>query len=240
MITPFRDKTVRLFCAIAAVAMAAVHPLVAEQGDATGIVDTIAAKAGMSDLSLCKEIRFTYSARSSEGSVRHQWQWFPGTDDVIYTGKDPSGKKGTVTYSRKALADLRKEAQVHIVDAWFVNDIYWLLFPYFLKTDPQKRMTRNSSAVMPLSGKWATGITVEYYKPDVRRPGSKFDIFVDSSYQIQEWVVYPYESNRAIAANKWVNYRRAGPFTLSFDRLSKNGKGISVKISNVKIGMADR
>ena len=206
-----------------------------QSADATDIIDSIAHVAGMSDLSSIKEIGFTYYAKSSSGKVRRRWQWFPKTDDVIFTGKDPSGKKGTITYSRKTLADTPKGALVHTVDAWFVNDIYWLLFPYFLKNDPLKRAVRKNSVVMPLSGKWATGITVEYYKPDPRRPGGKFKLFVDTAYHIREWVVYPYESHRAVTANKWVNYRKADPFIVSFSRTTRKGKGIIVRISNVKI-----
>jgi hypothetical protein len=207
--------------------------------DATGIIDSIARVAGMNDLSNIVEIDFTYSEKTPSGKVVRQWQWFTKTEDVIFTGKSPDGKKGTVTYSRKAVADTRPEAQVHTIDAWFVNDCYWLLFPYFLAHDPQKRVTRNNSAIMPISGKWATGITVEYYKPDPRRPGDKFELFVDSTYQIKEWLFYPYESLKAISANKWESYRKIDTFVVSLDRPAKDSKGIAVKISNVKIGKAD-
>ena len=207
--------------------------------DATGIIDSIARVAGMKDFSNIMEIDFTYSAKAPSERITRQWQWFPRTDDVIFSGKNPKGKKESVTYSRKAVADTRPEAQVHTIDAWFVNDCYWLLFPYFLAHDPQKRVTRNNSAVMPISGKWATGITVEYYKPDKSRPGDKYEIFVDSTYRIKEWIFYPYESFKAVSANKWENYRKIGPFMVSFDRPAKDSKGITVKISNVKIGKAD-
>jgi hypothetical protein len=206
--------------------------------DATGIIDSIARVAGMNDLTNIMEIDFTYSAKAPSGKVVRQWQWFPRTDDVLFTGNGPDGKRGTVTYSRKAVADTRPEAQVHTIDAWFVNDCYWLLFPYFLAHDPQKRVTRNNSAIMPISGKWATGITVEYYKPDPRRPGDKLEIYVDTAYQIKEWVVYPYESHRVTTSNKWTNYRQAGPFTLSLDRPARDNKGIAVKMSGLKIGKA--
>jgi hypothetical protein len=240
MVFPFRFVAAASILFVLLFLNSTVFNACGQEVDATAIVDSIALKAGMSDLSSSiMEIKYTYSAKSSEGAVTHGWEWFPKTDDVIFTGKDPLGKKGKVTYSRKALKDTRKEAAVHTIDAWFVNDLYWLLFPYFLKNDPQKRMTRNNSAVMPLSGKWATGITVEYYKPDPRRPGDKFEVYVDSLYQIKEWVVYPYESHRAVAANKWENYRQVGPFMISFSRIAPNGKGIAVKISEVKIGKAD-
>jgi hypothetical protein len=206
--------------------------------DATGIIDSIARVAGMKDFSNIMEIDFTFSVKAPSGKVVRQWQWFPRTDDVIFSGKNPKGKKEMVTYSRKAVADTRPEALVHTIDAWFVNDCYWLLFPYFLANDPQKRVTRNNSAVMPISGKWATGVTVEYYKPDPKRPGNKFELFVDSTYLIKEWVFYPYESFKAVSANKWENYSKIGPFMVSLNRPAKDSKGMAVKMSHVKIGKA--
>jgi hypothetical protein len=206
--------------------------------DATSIIDSIARVAGMNDLTNIMEIDFTFSAKAPSGKVVRRWQWFPRTDDVIFNGKSPDGKKETVTYSRKAVVDTRPEAQVRTIDAWFVNDCFWLLFPYFLANDPQKRVTRNNSAIMPISGKWATGVTVEYYKPDPRRPGDKFELFVDSTCQIKEWVFYPYESFKSVSANKWEGYSAIGPFVVSLDRPAKDSKGIAVKISNVKIGKA--
>jgi hypothetical protein len=206
-----------------------------ESADATGIVDSIARASGMSDLKGLSMIEFTFSARTPDAKIKRHWQWFPKTDDVICTGKDPSGKQSTVTYSRKTLADMREEAPVHTIDGWFTSDLYWLLFPYYLKNDAQKRMTRENSAVMPISGKWATCIKVEYYKPDPKRPGDKFNVYVDSTYHIKEWVVYPYESFKAVAVNKWESYKPAGPFMISLDRPSKDNKGIQVKISEVKV-----
>jgi hypothetical protein len=203
--------------------------------DATGIVDSIAAASGMSDLTGISEIAFTYSDRSQTESVKRQWQWFPKTDDIIFKGKDPSGKKTAISYSRKALDNLHEGAPEFTVDAWFTNDLYWLLFPYFLANDPQKRMVRNNSAVMPLSGRWAIGILVEYYRPDPNRPGEKFELFVDSTCMIREWIVYPAQSRRPASVNKWENYRRAGPFTVSLDRPARDSRGTRVKISRVKI-----
>jgi hypothetical protein len=228
-----------LFIAVFSISFIFISQSSAEpSADATGIIDSIVRAAGMNDLSNIMEIDFTVSAKSSSGKVLRQWQWFPKTDDVIFIGKNPTGKKETVTYSRKALAGMRKEAAVHTIDAWFVNDRYWLLFPYFLATDPQKRVTRDNSAVMPLSGKWATGVTVEYYRPDPKRPGDKFELFVDSTYLIKEWIFYPYESFKPTSTNKWESYSTIGPFTVSLDRPAKDSKGIAVKMSNVKIGKA--
>jgi hypothetical protein len=226
------------FC-IAVAVLLSTHLSAEPSADATGIIDSIALAAGMSDLSSIREIGFTYYAKSFSGKAWRRWQWFPQTDEVIFTGKNPKGKKETVTYSRKSLADSSKNSPVHTVDAWFVNDIYWLLFPYFLKNDPLKRAVRKNSVVMPLSGKWATGIRVEYYKPDPRRPGATFELYVDTTYRIKEWTVYLYESRRAVTVNKWGSYRKAGPFLVSFSRTTRKGKGITVKISNVKISKAD-
>jgi hypothetical protein len=217
-------------------ANAPLFPLFCEESaDATGIVDSIAAASGMKDLTGITEISFTFSSRSQSESVTRQWQWFLKTDDIIFKGKDPSGKKTTVSYSRKALDNLREGASALTVDEWFTNDIYWLLFPYFLANDPQKRMVRNNSAVMPLSGKWATGIVVEYYRPDPRRPGERFEVFVDSTCMIKEWIVYPAQSQRPASVNKWENYRRAGPFTVSLYRPARDSKGTRVRISKVKV-----
>ncbi|MBN1131084.1 MAG: hypothetical protein JXA71_18995 [Chitinispirillaceae bacterium] len=211
------------------------HSSCEESTDAAGIVDSIARVSGMDDLTGITQISFTFSARSPRHKIKRQWQWFPQTDEIIFKGNDPSGKKNTVSYSRKAIGDMRSGSPALTVDTWFTHDIYWLLFPYFLAHDPQKRMVISNSAVMPLSGRWATGIMVEYYRPDPKRPGEKFEVFIDSTYLIQEWVVYPAQSHRAVAANKWKNYRQAGPFMVALDRPARNSKGMRVTFSGVTV-----
>ncbi|MBN2038382.1 MAG: hypothetical protein JW768_16700 [Chitinispirillaceae bacterium] len=206
-----------------------------EKSDADALIESVAEKAGMKSLDGIIEIDYTFTAKSSRGKIKRQWQWFLETDDVIFAGTDPSGKKGTTTYSRKALAELEPDAKVHKIEAWFIHDLYWLLLPHFLSTDQQKRTTLEPSAVMPMSGRWATKITVDYYKPDPRRPGDKFELFVDSTNTIREWICYPYESHKPMTANKWDNYVQSGPLMLSLDRPAKGRSGAKVKISDVNV-----
>jgi hypothetical protein len=206
-----------------------------EKSDADMLIESIAQKAGMKSLEGIAEIDFIFTAKSRRGKIERKWQWFLETDDVIYTGKGLSGKKGTTTYSRKALAELEPGAAVHKIDAWFIHDLYWLLFPYFMHTDTQKRTVLDKSAVMPISGKWATKITIEYYKPDPKRPGDKFEVFMDSTNTIREWICYPYESFKPMTANKWEKYVKSGPLMLSLDRPAKNRNGAKVSIRKVNI-----
>ncbi|MBN1129042.1 MAG: hypothetical protein JXA71_08650, partial [Chitinispirillaceae bacterium] len=73
------------------------------------------------------------------------------------------------------------------------------------------------------------------YRPDPRRPGERFEVFVDSTCMIREWIVYPAQSKRPASVNKWESYRQAGPFMVSLYRPARDRTGMRVRITGVKV-----
>jgi hypothetical protein len=72
--------------------------------------------------------------RSSLGALAPPWVWQPKNDQVSYEGKDKDGKPVKVTYVRSKLdgeaANVKDE-----IDPAFLNDQYWLLFPFHVYWD---------------------------------------------------------------------------------------------------------
>ena len=68
------------------------------------------------------------------------WEWEPKTGKVTFEGKDKDGKPVKVTYVRSELSS-QSDAVKNEVDPGFINDNYWLLFPFHAYWDTSATVT---------------------------------------------------------------------------------------------------
>lgn len=153
------------------------------------VVDAILAKYGADSLKQAKEIRFTFHAKMIGMGPTHTWIWRPQSDSVTRVDKG-------ISYSRKAMNEAQKS-----LDATFINDQYWLLFPLHLGMDKGTRITVDSALTpSPIKQESLRRVMVEYTQPAGYTPGDAFELYVDPDGLVKEWVYHKGGKKRGL---KW-------------------------------------
>src|SRR5437667_12909283 len=93
------------------------------------IAEQIAKTYGLDSFGQIEAIRYTFNAQFPGVNLSRSWEWRPKTDTVSYEGKDKEGKPIKVNYQRSQLSS-QSDAVKNEIDPAFINDQYWLLFPF--------------------------------------------------------------------------------------------------------------
>lgn len=173
-------------CIIAAITITGcAQPKDAKETTAKNSLSQNVANAyGVENFKNAKTIAFTFNVKRDTATNSRSWLWDIAGNMVTYTkGKD------TVTYRRDTVASLTMKK----IDGDFINDQYWLLFPYHLVWDSGMVVTQKEKQISPISKKETTMLTVQYGSNVGYTPGDAYDFFIDKDFMILEW-----------------NFRRAG------------------------------
>ena len=133
---------------------------------------------GMEKFKELNELDFTFNV-SVNGEVRSQrdWKWSPKTNKVTL-----SEKGETISYTKGESLDSTAMA----ADQKFINDTYWLLFPYQLmwstyEFDPVQKATA------PISNKEMQQLTIKYIGNGGYTPGDTYKLYFEDDLMIKEW-----------------------------------------------------
>lgn len=183
----------------------------------------IAERYGASDFHRVKSIHFVFNIRSEGREVAREWTWFPKTDSVAFRGKDPGGLPVQASWSRRNPFSLQSPA-VQPLDRWFVNDQYWLLFPFHLAWDKDLRLeSAPAEAVAGKGGGEAWRLTVLYPPEGGYTPGDAYDLFVDSAGTVRRWIFRKGNAEKATRETRWSAPVSKGPLRLSLERQGLQG-----------------
>jgi hypothetical protein len=170
-------------------------------------------------------LKFAFNVKQGGAVVRREWQWDVAENRVTYRGPGPAGGSIETTYLRDRLSEgdalLNKK-----VDEWFVNDQYWLLFPFHLVWDKTVRITREGNETMPIAPQQAEHLRV-VYPEDSAKAGDVYDVYVDTNHLIKEWSYHPRGSVEPTYVTTWEDHAKAGPVLLS---LNRQGRGADLRI----------
>jgi hypothetical protein len=159
--------------------------------------EKIAMVNGFEEFDSIKKIKFTFNVKVND-SIRSErrWNWNVGTNKISLTEND-----SVMSYTRKdSLAEDKK-----YIDQRFVNDSYWLLFPFQLKWSLAD-LSEPKKATAPISGDKMQMLTVSYPKDGGYTPGDSYDIYFDDEFMIREWVYKSSDGGREMATT-WEDYK---------------------------------
>ncbi|MCU0564045.1 MAG: hypothetical protein MUE48_08925 [Desulfobacterales bacterium] len=181
----------------------------------------LAAAYGAGQFGQVEELRYTFNVQLPDRTISRAWSWEPKKDRVTFRGTADQG--GTVTYDRASLASASE--QVKKLDPQFVNDNYWLIFPLRLSWDEAAFVTAYQAPVkLPIGTGEARRLVVKYPDNEGYTPGDVYELFVDKSYRIVQWIYRKGGDRTPTRVTTWEDYRKAGPLTLSLDHKSADGK----------------
>ncbi len=227
-----RSTTVRfLFLAVlvlAATAWAQTRPPIAEQ---------IAKTYGIDSWDKIEAIRYTWNAQFPGVNVSRSWTWEPKTGQVSFDGKDKTGKPVKVTYLQSQINSQPDNVKNEVQPA-FINDQYWLIFPFHVVWDTSATVTDDGMQKLPLGSGSARRVTVKYPKEaGGDTPGDTWELYVGKDNRVEQFVYHrggPKKPSVVIAT--WAGYKKAGPLLVSTEhRGTADGKPLHLFITNVAV-----
>jgi hypothetical protein len=200
------------------------------------IVDQMAKAYGLDSFGQIEGIRYTFNAEFPGAKLSRSWEWNPKSDTVSYEGKDKEGKPVKATYPRAQLGS-QSDAVKNEIDPAFVNDQYWLLFPFHMVWDSSATLTDEGMQKLPLGSGSAERVVVKYPSEGGYAPGDTWDIYVGADKRI---VAFVYHKGTAKKPNEviatWADYKKAGPLLISTDhRGTADGQPLSISFSDVSV-----
>jgi len=215
---------------LAATAGAQERPPVAEQ---------LAKTYGLDSWNQIEKLRYTFNLESGTTKLARSWEWDPETDQINYEGKDKDGKPTKVAYQRSELGS-QPEAVQNEVDPAFVNDQYWLLFPFHVIWDASAKVTDEGVQKLTLGQGSGQRVVVKYPSDGGYAPGDTWELYLGADHRVEEMVYHggaPGVQKRPnLLIVSWTDHKKAGPLLVSTDhRGTADGKPLRVFLSDVSV-----
>lgn len=200
--------------------------------------EQVAKAYGLDSFNQIEAIRYTWNAEFPGTNISRKWVWEPKKDQVSYEGKDKDGKPVKATYVRSQLngqpANVKDE-----IDPAFVNDNYWLLFPFHAYWDKSANVTDQGTKQLPLGGGTATLLVVKYPSDGGYTPGDAWDLYVGNDNRVEQFVYHRGGSKKpSLVTMTWEAYKKAGPLLISTDHHgTADSNQVRIFLSDVAVKM---
>jgi hypothetical protein len=200
------------------------------------IAEQIGKTFGLDSFGQIEGIRYTFNLDLPGVKLSRTWVWEPKTDQVSYEGKDKAGKEVKVTYLRSQLGSQAAVVRDEI-DPAFVNDQYWLLFPFHVSWDGSATVEDAGMHKLPLGKGSAKRVLVKYPAEGGYTPGDTWELYVGADNRIKEFIYHRGGSEKpSVVVTTWGDYKKAGPLLVSLDhRGTADGKPVRVFLSDVSV-----
>ena len=183
------------------------------KGEELAITEKIAYANGLKEFEEVNKLNYTFNVKRNDSLVTSRsWSWKPQVDSVTYS-------EGNTSLSYNYVEDAKAHPEI---DQKFINDQYWLLFPFHLVWD-EMEYEHNPKATAPISGKDLQQLTVTYPGDVGYTPGDVYEIYFDDDYRIQEGVYIPgVDMEKAFAAT-WEDYKDLNGISIASSHTNKDG-----------------
>jgi hypothetical protein len=204
------------------------------------IVEQLAKTYGLDSYGQVDAIRYTFNLQLPGFNLSRSWEWEPKTGKVSFDGKDKDGKPVKVTYTR---GDLSSQPDVvkQQVEPGFVNDNYWLLFPFHAYWDTSATVTDKGMQKLPIGAGTAQLVSVKYpAEVGGFTPGDTWDLYVGKDKRVQQFVYHRGGATKpSLVTATWTGYKMAGPLLISTEhRGTADGKPLHLFLSDVSVKLA--
>ena len=228
-----RSKTIQCLL-FGALALAAIS--LAQQRDPA--VEKIAKAYGLDSWGKIEAIRYTWNGEiPGVFKLSHSWEWEPKTGKITFESKDKDGKPVKVTYLSSDLNSQPDQVKNEVAPA-FVNDNYWLVFPFHAYWDTSANVTDKGMQKLPIGNGSAQLVSVKYpTEAGGYTPGDTWDLYVGKDSRVVQFVYHrggPKPPSLVTAT--WTGYKKAGPLLFSTEhRGTADGKPLHIFLSDVAV-----
>lgn len=150
---------------------------------------------GFEEFEQVKQIKFTFNVKVNDTlRTSRAWKWFPQEDRVELTENEE-----TLIYDNDGdFTDVEQAA-----DRKFINDTYWLLFPFQLVWS-DFNMEENLTAEAPISKDSMQQLSINFEGDGGYTPGDTYHIYFKDDNIIREWT-YVSSGGRTLSTT-WEDY----------------------------------
>jgi hypothetical protein len=202
------------------------------------IIEKIAKAYGIDSWDQVQAIRYTWNGEiAGLFKLSHAWEWEPKTGKITFEGKDKDGKPVKVTYDSSQLSSQSDQVKNEVEPA-FVNDNYWLLFPFHAYWDKSAAVTDQGMKKLPIGTGSATLVSVKYpAEAGGYTPGDTWDLYVGKDYHVLAMVYHRGGGKKpSVVTATWTGYKKAGPLLFSTEhRGTADGKPLHIFHTNVAV-----
>lgn len=199
--------------------------------------EKIAKAYGIDSWGQIEAVRYTFNIDIPGLKLKasRSWTWEPKADRVTYEGKDKAGNPVKATYVRSQLSSQPENVQKEI-DPGFVNDQYWLVFPFHACWDTGAEVQDKGMQKLPLGGGTARLVSVKYSSGGYT-PGDTWDLYVGPDNRVKQFVFHHGGNVKpAVVIATWAGYKKAGPLLVSTDHHgTADGKPLTLTFSDVAV-----
>lgn len=174
-------------------------------------IEQLAHANGFEAWSDVKELQFSFNVDNNGKEFKRDWRWLVDQDKV-YMKVD----------SEEVGIDINKNPDQQIHQA-FINDTYWLLFPFQLMWSDGYEHEINEKVVSPFHEKELTELVINFKDEGGYTPGDTYKLYINGDFKIEEWSFYPAESDEPRIINAWENYKTYEGIDISTDRRNADG-----------------
>ena len=204
------------------------------------VLDQIVKTYGLDSYGQIEAIRYTWNGEiPGVFKLSHTWEWEPKTNRVTLEGKGKDGKPVKVSYLR---SDLSKQPDnvKNEVDPGFINDNYWLLFPFHAYWDTSATVTDQGLKKLPAGAGSARLVSVKYPNEGGYTPGDTWDLYVGKDNRVQQLAYHRGGTKKpSLVIATWTGYKKAGPLLISTEhRGTADGKPLHIYLTDVSVKLA--
>jgi hypothetical protein len=200
--------------------------------DTASLPKIIASNYGVNAFAGVTSISFTFNVKNEKMNTNRNWKWETKTGLVEYYGPDQNGKDTTISYNRNKIDSNNKFFT--FVDKRFINDSYWLLFPFHLIWDDNVSIKDLGMKDCPISHTKARSLIVQYQNNVGYTPNDAFVLFLDKNNMIKEWIYRPGGSEEKERPSTWEGNKNFDGITISTDH-NGPGKKFRVWFTDIKV-----
>lgn len=168
---------------------------------------------GIDSFEKIEKLEYTFNVKKGEVEVARAWIWEPKTDEVTLVEKGD-----TIRFNHNSVTEELKTA-----DHKFINDKYWLLFPFQLMWDTGYTSELKEDVEAPISKQKLTKFIIHYNNKDGYTPGDAYDFYIDQNFQIKEWSFRKGGKEDPSLTTTWEDYETINGIKVATNHLSVDG-----------------
>ncbi|MBN1475949.1 hypothetical protein JXA47_04275 [Candidatus Sumerlaeota bacterium] len=146
----------------------------------------VAEHHGLGQWETVESLRWTFNAELPGVSVRRAWEWEPASEQVTLHEASGDDVETPFTFNHRSVGP-DSPAAVRTVDEWFINDSYWLIFPFHLVWDENTTLSDDGMQPLPIGDGEARRLTITYGDVGGYTPGDTYRLSLDDQSNILQW-----------------------------------------------------
>jgi len=177
---------------------------------------SVAEAHGLAAFEELEELSYTFNVQLGERTFARSWIWEPKLGRVTQVAEDGESK----TY---LLNEAAGDPSLAEIDAAFINDQYWLVFPFELVWADQLDLELSAGFVERPFGPGSARRLTATFRSGGYTPGDAYDLFVGPDKRVLEWVFRKGAGPEPTRATRWNDYQDFDGLPLSLDRPGDGG-----------------